>query len=71
MATYKDMEVPCHTATSRDKPIPLLLLNPDQASRSDLQKKIVKRMREFGMSPVFSGFSGFVPEALVLLSVSN
>lgn len=31
----------------------------------DLQKQIVKRMREFGMTPAFGGFAGFVPRALV------
>eukprot|EP00210_Caulerpa_lentillifera_P008452 g8064.t1 len=32
-------------------------------SQSRLQLKIVGRMRSFGMTPVFSGFAGFVPRA--------
>ena len=31
----------------------------------ELQKRIVHRMRSFGMTPVFSGFAGFVPKALM------
>lgn len=30
----------------------------------ELQKKILERMREYGMRPVFQGFFGMVPEAL-------
>lgn len=32
-------------------------------SQSKLQLKIVERMRSFGMTPIFSGFAGFVPRA--------
>ncbi len=37
--------------------------NPDSwyVQREELQKKIVKRMREFGIHPVFPGYSGMVP----------
>lgn len=37
--------------------------NPDSwyKSREILQKKIVKRMREYGIHPVFPGYSGMVP----------
>lgn len=31
---------------------------------TELQRKIVERMRAFGMTPVFPAFAGFVPEAL-------
>ncbi len=31
---------------------------------AELQRKIVRRMRELGMTPVFPAFAGFVPEAL-------
>ncbi|KAK9823140.1 hypothetical protein WJX72_000555 [[Myrmecia] bisecta] len=33
--------------------------------QADLQRRIVARMRSFGMNPVFPAFAGFVPEALV------
>lgn len=33
-------------------------------SRVDLQKKILSRMRELGMTPVFQGFYGMVPDQL-------
>ncbi|EIE20595.1 hypothetical protein COCSUDRAFT_37819 [Coccomyxa subellipsoidea C-169] len=32
--------------------------------QAELQRKIVRRMRELGMSPVFPAFAGFVPGAL-------
>ena len=32
---------------------------------AELQRKILRCMREFGMTPVFPAFAGFVPEALV------
>lgn len=37
--------------------------NPDSwyTQRAELQKKIVKRMREYGIEPVFAGYSGMVP----------
>ena len=37
--------------------------NPDSwyTQQADLQKKILKRMREFGMEPVLPGYSGMVP----------
>lgn len=34
--------------------------------RVDLQRKIVARMREYGMTPVFQGFFGMVPHSLHL-----
>ena len=37
--------------------------NPDSwyRQRADLQKKILKRMREYGMEPVLPGYSGMLP----------
>ena len=37
--------------------------NPDSwyTQQESLQKKIVKRMREYGIEPVFAGYSGMVP----------
>lgn len=35
--------------------------------KSDLQKKILARMREFGMKPVVQAFSGFVPQGYLRL----
>lgn len=37
--------------------------NPDNwyAQREDLQKKILKRMKEYGIKPVFPGYSGMIP----------
>lgn len=37
--------------------------NPDSwyAQREDLQKKILKRMKEYGIKPVFPGYSGMIP----------
>ena len=32
---------------------------------AELQKRILERMRSFGMTPVLPGFAGFVPPALV------
>lgn len=34
------------------------------AQQTDLQQKMLKRMRELGMKPVFQGFYGMVPNAL-------
>lgn len=33
--------------------------------QADLQKKILNRMREYGMEPVFQGFYGMVPNSLI------
>lgn len=37
--------------------------NPDSwyAQREDLQKKILNRMKEYGIKPVFPGYSGMIP----------
>jgi hypothetical protein len=32
--------------------------------QAELQKRIVQRMRQFGMTPVLPAFAGFVPAAL-------
>lgn len=50
--------------------------NPDSwyTQRIALQKKIVKRMRELGIEPVFAGYSGMVPnnaKEKLQLNVSN
>jgi len=34
------------------------------APNAELQRKILARMRSFGMTPVFPAFAGFVPAAL-------
>lgn len=34
------------------------------AKQAALQARIVRRMRSFGMTPVFPAFAGFVPAAL-------
>lgn len=31
----------------------------------DLQKRIINRMRSFGITPVFPGFAGFIPRAIL------
>ena len=44
------------------------------AQREALQKKIIKRMRELGIKPVFPGYSGMVPHdahEVLGLNVSN
>lgn len=41
-------------------PLPLAYME----KQAELQKKIVERMRSFGMTPVFPAFAGFVPRAL-------
>ncbi len=41
-------------------PLPLQYMQ----RQAELQKRIVQRMRHFGMTPVFPAFAGFVPAAL-------
>jgi alpha-N-acetylglucosaminidase len=41
-------------------PLPLSWINGQEA----LQKKILERQRELGMTPILQGFAGFVPEKL-------
>ncbi|QLC65970.1 alpha-N-acetylglucosaminidase [Flavobacterium sp. LPB0248] len=55
--------LPWHRMSNLDKwggPLPMSWLN----NQKELQKRIVKRERELGMTPVLPAFSGHVPEAL-------
>ncbi|QTD37640.1 alpha-N-acetylglucosaminidase [Polaribacter batillariae] len=55
--------LPWHRMSNLDKwggPLPMSWLK----HQKDLQKKIVAREREFGMTPVLPAFAGHVPEAL-------